>query len=73
MPQSVRRQAPLDGQPAGQRNVFRPAADREAPAGQREWAIFARASWAFSFDNVTEIPEWLSNSLCKGVTGDAVL
>lgn len=50
-----------------------PAADREAPAGQREWAIFARASWAFSFDNVTEIPEWLSNSLCKGVTGDAVL
>lgn len=50
-----------------------PAADREAPANQREWAIFARASWAFSFDNVTDIPEWLSNSLCKGVTGDAVL
>jgi hypothetical protein len=50
-----------------------PAADREAPGSQREWAIFARASWAFSFDNVTEIPEWLSNSLCKGVTGDAVL
>lgn len=50
-----------------------PAADREAPASQREWAIFARASWAFSFDNLTDIPDWLSNSLCKGVTGDAVL
>jgi hypothetical protein len=50
-----------------------PAADREPPADKREWAIFARASWAFSFDNVTEIPDWLSNSLCKGVTGDAVL
>jgi hypothetical protein len=50
-----------------------PAADRETPADKREWAIFARASWAFSFDNVTEIPDWLSNSLCKGVTGDAVL
>lgn len=50
-----------------------PAADRETPADKREWAIFARASWAFSFDNVTEIPAWLSNSLCKGVTGDAVL
>ncbi|MBO3744900.1 ATP-binding protein [Streptosporangiaceae bacterium NEAU-GS5] len=50
-----------------------PAADREPPAGQREWAIFSRASWAFSFDNVTDIPDWLSNSLCKGVTGDAVL
>ncbi|MGH3326196.1 MAG: ATP-binding protein, partial [Streptomycetales bacterium] len=50
-----------------------PAADREAPSDKREWAIFARASWAFSFDNITEIPPWLSNSLCKGVTGDAVL
>ena len=50
-----------------------PAADREPPADKREWAIFARASWAFSFDNVTQIPGWLSNSLCKGVTGDAVL
>ncbi|MGH3377635.1 MAG: hypothetical protein ACRDS0_03735 [Pseudonocardiaceae bacterium] len=50
-----------------------PAADRTPPGSQREWAIFARASWGFSFDNVTEIPEWLSNSLCKGVTGDAVL
>ena len=50
-----------------------PAADREPPADKREWAIFARASWAFSFDNLTEIPGWLSNSLCKGVTGDAVL
>ena len=50
-----------------------PAADREPPADKREWAIFARASWAFSFDNITQIPDWLSNSLCKGVTGDAVL
>ena len=50
-----------------------PAADREVPGGQREWAIFARASWAFSFDNVTEIAPWFSNSLCKGVTGDSVL
>lgn len=50
-----------------------PAEDRETPGDKREWAIFARASWAFSFDNVTEIPDWLSNSLCKGVTGDAVL
>ncbi|MQA96604.1 MAG: ATP-binding protein [Streptosporangiales bacterium] len=50
-----------------------PAAEREPPGSQREWAIFARASWAFSFDNVTELPDWLSNSLCKGVTGDAVL
>ena len=50
-----------------------PAADRTPPRDQREWAIFARASWAFSFDNITDLPPWLSNALCKGVTGDAVL
>jgi hypothetical protein len=50
-----------------------PAADRTPPRDSREWAIFARASWAFSFDNITDIPPWLSNALCKGVTGDAVL
>lgn len=50
-----------------------PAADRTPPRDQREWVIFARASWAFSFDNITELPAWLSNALCKGVTGDAVL
>ena len=50
-----------------------PAADRTPPKDQREWAIFARASWAFCFDNITDIPAWLSNALCKGVTGDAVL
>src|SRR5450755_2018982 len=50
-----------------------PAADRTPPKDNREWAIFARASWAFSYDNITDIPPWLSNALCKGVTGDAVL
>src|SRR5260370_29470087 len=50
-----------------------PAADRPPPKAQREWAIFARASWAFSFDNITDIPPWLSNALSNGVTGDAVL
>ena len=50
-----------------------PAADRTPPKDNREWAIFARASWAFSYDNITGIPPWLSNALCKGVTGDAVL
>ena len=50
-----------------------PAAERHPPKQEREWAIFAQASWAFGFDNITEIPDWFSNALCKGVTGDAVL
>ena len=50
-----------------------PAAERTPPKDNREWAIFARASWAFSHDNITDIPPWLSNALCKDVTGDAIL
>ncbi len=50
-----------------------PAAERTQPKDSREWAIFGRASWAFCYDNITDIPPWLSNALCKGVTGDAVL
>jgi hypothetical protein len=50
-----------------------PAAERTPPRDQREWAIFGRASWTFCYDNITDIPPWLSNALCKGVTGDAVL
>ena len=30
-------------------------------------------SWAFSYDNITDIPPWPSNALRKGVTGNAVL
>ena len=50
-----------------------PGTDRAAPEGQREWAIFSNINWAFGFDNLTEIPEWLSNALCRGATGDTVL
>ena len=33
-----------------------PAAERTPPKDNREWAIFARASWAFGYDNITDIP-----------------
>src|SRR5260370_722634 len=65
----------LDPPPAWRR-IDQPrhhAAARTRPKAQREWAIFARAPWAFCYDNIPAIPDWLSNALCKGVTGDAVL
>lgn len=49
------------------------AAERAIPPGEREWGIFARASWAFAYDNITTIPDWFSDLLCKGVTGNAGL
>ena len=43
-----------------------PAADRTPPRDKREWAIFARASWAFSFDNITDIPPLAVQRLVQG-------
>jgi hypothetical protein len=50
-----------------------PGAERTPPEGQREWGIFSNLNWAFGYDNVTEIPKWLSDALCRGATGDTVM
>ena len=50
-----------------------PGTERTAPESQREWAIFSNINWAFGFDNLTEVPDWLSNAICRGATGDTVL
>lgn len=36
------------------------------------WAIVAAAGWVRTLDNVSSIPEWLSDALCRAVTGDAL-
>jgi hypothetical protein len=36
----------------------------------KQWAVAASASWAVALDNVSQIPGWLSDTLCKAVTGD---
>lgn len=47
------------------------AIKRTQPANPRQWAISAAGSWAILIDNVSEIPAWWSDALCKAVTGDA--
>ncbi|MFV6030809.1 ATP-binding protein [Streptomyces sp. NPDC056264] len=47
-----------------------PAAKRSAPRDLKAWSTQAFNSWALCLDNISAIPPWLSDTLCKAVTGD---
>ncbi len=50
-----------------------PAPVRTQPREAKQWMISASASWGVCIDNVSYIPDWLSDALCKAVTGDGWL
>jgi hypothetical protein len=50
-----------------------PAPLRTPPREMRSWAAAAHASWVVALDNVSAIPAWLSDTLCKAVTGDGIV
>ncbi|MFE0267256.1 ATP-binding protein [Nocardiopsis alba] len=50
-----------------------PAPLRSLPRDIKTWSTVASASWAVCLDNVSVIPPWLSDTLCKAVTGDALV
>ncbi|MEW1722180.1 ATP-binding protein [Streptomyces sp. NPDC093109] len=50
-----------------------PAAKRSQPRDIKTWATQAFNSWALCLDNVSVIPPWLSDTLCKAVTGDGIV
>jgi len=50
-----------------------PAPLRSAPRDLKSWAVAASASWAVALDNISTIPVWLSDTLCKAVTGDGYI
>lgn len=41
------------------------------PLNPEAWAMTAAGSWAVCVDNVSRIPVWWSDALCRAVTGDA--
>jgi hypothetical protein len=43
---------------------------RKPPKDQEAWVTGAGGSWVVAFDNVSTIPEWLSDALCRASTGD---
>ena len=50
-----------------------PAPLRTPPRELRSWAAAAHASWIIALDNLSVIPPWFSDTLCKAVTGDGVV
>ena len=50
-----------------------PAVLRSPPRDLEQWAVSASGSWVVVIDNLSRIPEWLSDGLCRAVTGEAVV
>ena len=46
------------------------APTRSQPDDVERWILAANGSWGVAIDNVSHIPEWWSDSLCKAVTDD---
>ncbi|WP_199843966.1 ATP-binding protein [Streptomyces albireticuli] len=49
------------------------APKRTAPRDLKSWAVQAFNSWAICLDNVSIVPDWLSDALCRAVTGDGIV
>jgi len=47
-----------------------PVPVRKPPRDGEAWVTAAAGSWLVAIDNLSEIPPWLSDSLCRAVTGD---
>lgn len=47
-----------------------PAPLRSQPRDPESWAMMASGSWLVAVDNISHIPPWWSDALCKAVTGD---
>lgn len=50
-----------------------PAPLRTEPRDVDSWATAASGSWLVTLDNVSSVPAWLSDALCKSCTGDGVV
>lgn len=47
-----------------------PVPVRKPPRDADSWVTAAAGSWLVAIDNLSDIPPWLSDSLCRAVTGD---
>lgn len=43
------------------------------PRDIEAWALTAKLSWLICIDNLSNIPDWLSDALCRSVTGDGLV
>jgi hypothetical protein len=49
------------------------APKRTAPRDVKSWGVQAFNSWALCLDNISYVPDWLSDALCRAVTGDGIV
>jgi hypothetical protein len=42
---------------------------RSLPRSERDLAVAAQANWVLAFDNVSYLPTWLSDAMCRVATG----
>lgn len=47
-----------------------PVPVRQAPRDPDSWVTAASGSWVVALDNLSAIPHWLSDSICRAATGD---
>lgn len=47
-----------------------PVPVRKPPRDADSWVTAASGSWVVGLDNLSDIPPWLSDSICRAVTGD---
>jgi hypothetical protein len=40
-------------------------------AAEAQWVTAASGAWVIALDNLSHVTDWLSDSLCRAVTGDA--
>ena len=50
-----------------------PAVLRSPPGDSEQWAMNLHGSMAVATDNISRIPEWWSDAMCRAVTGDGVV
>jgi hypothetical protein len=43
---------------------------RTPPRNVEQWVTAAAGSWAVALDNLSELPDWLSDALCRASSGD---
>lgn len=47
-----------------------PVPTRKPPRDADSWVTAAAGSWVVGLDNLSTVPDWLSDSICRAVTGD---
>lgn len=50
-----------------------PAPVRAAPRDLEQWAVAASGSWVVAIDNLSGVPAWLSDALCRAATGEGLV